>query len=114
MLTFLAALLTAGAGLWSVVDVFSSKRLGKTWQALLHPTHGYRFPLHSLFATALLLLPLVLGLLARYGMRRRGASVTFIVLTLLIIAMQFWLGIAMVYDGHSGMVYRFNAVVTPQ
>jgi hypothetical protein len=108
LLTFLAALVTAFAGLWSVVNTFNRRSLQRNWESLLHPSGQNRLLLHSIFGAGVLLLPLILALLARYGRRRRGATTVFLILIVLAIGVQFFLGIAMYYDGHKGPLYRFN------
>jgi hypothetical protein len=108
LLAFLAALVTALAGLSSVVDDFSAKRLTRNWESLQHPKGEYRLLLHVIFGASLILLPLILALLARYGRRRRGVTTVFLALIVLAIACQFWLGIALFYDGRHGFIYRFT------
>lgn len=113
MLTFLAVLCTAAAGLWSVVNVFTSERLTRNWNELTHPDGKYRLILHAIFGVSLLLLPLILAGLARFGRRRRGFTGAFILLILIAIGIQVWLGIALYYDGGKGPIYRFTPVTPP-
>jgi uncharacterized membrane protein len=108
LLTFLVALVTAFAGVWSVVNTFNRQNLQRNWEYLMHPAGKYRLLLHSIFGASILLLPLILALLARYGRRRRGATTAFLILIVLAIGIQFFLGIAIYYDGPKGFFYRFN------
>jgi uncharacterized membrane protein len=114
LLTALAAIATAVVGLWSVLDVFNSQRLNKNWYDLTHPEGNYRLVLHVIFGSLLIILPLILASLARFGRRRRGFTGAFILLTVIAIGIQVWLGITLFYDTHQGPVYRFNPPVSVQ
>ncbi|HSU66611.1 MAG TPA: DUF2231 domain-containing protein [Tepidisphaeraceae bacterium] len=108
MLMFLLALCTALVGLWSVVDYFTPERFNRNWSELTHPGNTYRLVLHTIFGALLILLPLILALVARFGRRRRGLAYVFIALVVLAAGMQVWLGIALFYDGQKGPVFHFT------
>jgi uncharacterized membrane protein len=106
ILVCVAALITGIAGLWSAAGAFTSQRISQNVAEL---KSAPRFFIHAILATALILLPLIVAALARWGRRRRGITFAFLVLALLAIGFQFWLGIAMFYDGHKGPIIGFNA-----
>lgn len=96
------------AGLWTVVNVFSADTLKENVTMLRQPGH-IRVLLHVIFGTTVVVLTLVLAALARFGRRRRKLTAAFLVLSALVIALQFWLGLAMLYDGRTGPVLGFKS-----
>jgi hypothetical protein len=110
LLTCLAALATGIGGLWSAAGAFTPDHLSRNW---IEISGARRFLIHTILGTALILLPLILAAAARWGRRRRPMTYFFVVLAVLVIGFQFWLGIAMFYDGHKGPVVGFNTASKP-
>lgn len=108
-----AAICTAVAGIWSVIDVFTAERLRKNWAQLTESDHR-RLLAHSIVGVCLIVVSLLLAALARFGRRRRALSLFFLAVLVILIGLQIWLGVAMVYDGHNGPLYRFNAAAAAQ
>jgi uncharacterized membrane protein len=108
-----AAICTAVAGIWSVIDVFTTERLRRNWAQLTESDHR-RLLAHTIVGVFLILVPLLLAALARFGRRRRALSSLFLAVLVILIGLQIWLGVAMVYDGHNGPLYRFNAAAAAQ
>lgn len=104
------SLCTAVAGLWSVVGVFSADALKHNGQMLRrYDWNNLRLPLHLIFGITILVLALLLAALARFARRRRKLTVAFLSLLVLAIAAQFWLGLAMLYDGRTGPALGFKS-----
>lgn len=108
LLAFLAAAATSMAGVWSVIDYVTRERFDKNWHELTHPDGQYRLVAHALAGSCLIVLALILSLAARFGRRRRGFTGALLVLAVFVLAVQFWLGIVLYYDGHKGPLYRFS------
>lgn len=107
------ALCTAVAGLWSVLGVFSAASLKENGAMLRRNDWDHlRLPLHVVFGVTLVVLTLLLAALARFGRRRRKLTVGFLALIILVIAAQFWLGLALLYDGHTGPVLGFKSATS--
>jgi uncharacterized membrane protein len=109
LLTSLAAVATGVGGLWSAVGSFTPERLVQNRGEI---TAAPRFLLHTILGVALILLPLVLAMLTRWGRRQRGITYAFVLLIAMVIGFQFWFGIAMCYDGHKGPLLNFNSPPT--
>lgn len=108
LIALIAALCTVVAGLWSVVHVFAAETLKENLQMLKEPDHR-RLLLHVIFGVLLVVLTLLLAIFARWGRRSRRTTGGLILLLLLVTAFQLWLGIAMLYDGHEGPIFRFTS-----
>ena len=107
------ALGTAVAGLWAVLGAFSAASLKENGAMLRRYDWDHlRLPLHVVFGVTLAVLTLLLAALARFGRRRRKLTIGFLALIILVIAAQFWLGLAMLYDGHAGPVLGFKSPPT--
>jgi uncharacterized membrane protein len=114
LLTTLVGILTAMAGWWVLAsDVemtfadFDPRRLlnmvfPEDWRELP------RRPLHVVTAGAIILLPLLLAIFARWAPRRRGVLLFFAFLLILAVAAQVWLGVLLMWDTPVGKVFEFN------
>jgi len=96
------------AGLWSAINVFSADTLKQNVTMVRQPGH-IRLLLHLIFGVTVVVLTLALAALARFSRRRRKVTAAFLVLSVLVIALQFWLGLAMLYDGRTGPVLGFKS-----
>ena len=106
-----ATLSTAVAGAWSVVGALTRDHIQRNISEL-GESHHRRLLLHVIFGVTLLVLTLVLAGIARFARRQRGVSIVFLAVTVLVIAIQLWLGLAMLYDGHDGPLWRFSPTTT--
>jgi hypothetical protein len=111
MLAFVVLLLTAAAGLWSVVGTFDKDSLHNAIDEIRH--NHMRLLLHSLFGVSYVVLALALAGLAKFGRKKSTATSVFMIVAVLVIAVQIWLGILLLFDGHEGPVFKFNPAGTP-
>ena len=107
LLAAIAGLGAALAGLWSVIEVLTGESLKKNLHMVVQSDHR-RLLLHVIFGVTLVVLTLVLAGLGRFGRQRRRMNGAFLILFVLVTALQLWLGIALLYDGHSGPLLGFN------
>ena len=108
LVALVAGLCTAVTGLWSAVHVFSGDTLAENVRTLKEPEHR-RLLLHVVFGVTLVALTLLLAIFARWGRARRRFTGGLLALLVLVTAFQLWLGIAMLYDGHEGPIFRFTS-----
>lgn len=111
LMALIAALCTAVAGAWSVLHVFTSDTLRENARTLAQSEHR-RLMLHVVFGVALIVFTLLLAIFARWGRARRRLTGGLLVLLIVVTAIQLWLGIAMLYDGQPGPIFRFNPATT--
>jgi hypothetical protein len=107
LLAALLVLLTAGAGLWSVIDVFTGNALTNNWQVIQKPIYRRLF-LHAILGVTLLVLPLLLAIFVRFARKQRGFSAFLLFLLVVVVGLQLWFGIALLFDGHEGPLFHFN------
>lgn len=125
LLTALTVLLTMTAGWWTLAsesEAFEGRSFGEAAQVLWEMvctrdlnTSGdgqgsifNRRLLHVVTGTVILIVPLVLAGLSRWGPRAKLWLWIFAVLLILAVAAQIWLGILLTYDLPEGPVTRFN------
>lgn len=105
-------LLTSLAGVWflSGLDEVGGFKPAEIWNAIAGKP---RRLFHVITGGALLVLPLLLALAARFA--RRSKALLWIIGTVLLIALgvQVWLGILLLFDTPSGDIYRFNRAGEP-
>jgi hypothetical protein len=107
LLAFLLGVTTAVAGLWlagdwKLVALLGPNRKG-TWR-----TDIGRMGVHVIGGVSIVVLSLLLALITRVSRRARGVTVFFVLLLLLAVAAQVWLGILLLFDSDRGPVMRFN------
>ncbi|HEY7091188.1 MAG TPA: DUF2231 domain-containing protein [Tepidisphaeraceae bacterium] len=90
-------ILASGSGMWSLADV---------WKELIKPST--RRLAHAVAGVSIIVLPLILAMLARWGPRRKWTLALFSLLLLVAIAFQIWLGILLLFDTSEGSLTRFN------
>lgn len=112
MLAFVLFLLTAAAGIWSVTGNFSPDSLRANVNELKDTHTHLRLLLHLAFGLSIIALTVILAGVARWGRKKAGATQILLVLAVLAIAIQFWLGILLLFDGGRGSVFRFNSVTS--
>ncbi|MGB7157477.1 MAG: hypothetical protein WBD40_05390, partial [Tepidisphaeraceae bacterium] len=106
---FLFALLTAGVGYWMLIRGDGVQNLLDF--AGLWNNHINLYPrrmFHAIAGSAIVLLPLLLALFARFAPRARGIIFLISLLLIAAAAAQVWLGILMMWDTPSGPVRGFN------
>ena len=101
------ALAGAGAGLWSVVNVFDPVAFQANWYELRGATH-HRLLLHVIFGVSAAVLLLLLSGFVRFWRRNRMLTIILMVLLGVAILLQLWFGILMLYDGHTGPITGFT------
>jgi uncharacterized membrane protein len=132
MLTFLIALVTFAGGLWVMArgsDILDKMRDQPAsipmliWtQVRLDPTatdptlKNYRSFTHFVAGSAIVVLPLVLALLARFAPRRKWLLSFFTLLLALAVTAQVWVGVLLMYDTGTGKLLYFyrEPVVTAE
>lgn len=112
MLAFVLFLLTAAAGIWSVTGNFSPESLRANVNDLKDTHTHLRLLLHLAFGVSIVALTIILAGIARWGRKKAGATQILLLLAVLAIAIQFWLGILLLFDGHHGPIFRFNSATT--
>ncbi len=112
MLAFVVLLLTAAAGLWSVVGTFNRDSFSHAFEEIRHRDH-LRLLLHSLFGISYVVLAIILAGLAKFGRKKQTATSVFLAVAVLVIAVQIWLGILLLFDGHEGPLFRFEPAGNP-
>lgn len=100
-------LITAIAGLWATMPQFSLDNLQTNVQMLVRPDH-LRLSLHVLAGLALVLLPVGLAYASRY-LNRTWAAVCSVAL-LLLVPIQLWLGMLLLFDSHEGPLTGFQSI----
>lgn len=125
LLTALLVLVTMTAGWWTLAsqaDAFDGRDFSEGAQVLwemvynrdLNSTDGSgsifnrRF-VHVLTGSMILIMPLVLAGMARWGPRAKLWLWLFALLLIMAVAAQVWLGILLTYDLPEGPITRFNA-----
>jgi hypothetical protein len=110
LLTSLLAIGAAGFGWWVLLR---SESVQNVWDfAGLWNQHikiSDRRMLHVITAGAIVLLPLLLSLFARFAPRKRGLIFAFALLLIAAVALQVWLGILLMWDTPEGGFRGFNA-----
>lgn len=125
LLTALLVLVTMMAGWWTLAsqaDAFDGRDFSEGAQVLwemvynrdLNATDGSgsifnrRF-VHVMTGAVILVVPLVLTVLARWGPRAKLWLWLFALLLIVAVAAQVWLGVLLTYDLPEGPITRFNA-----
>src|SRR6185437_11091352 len=112
MLAFVLFLLTAAAGIWSVTGNFSPDSLRANVNDLKDTHTHLRLLLHLAFGLSIIALTVILAGVARWGRKKAGATQILLILAVLAIAIQFWLGILLLFDSHHGPIFRFNSATS--
>ncbi len=104
------ALLTAFFGYWSFNEgsAFTGQALSDNADVLGHSDH-HRVLLHVIMAACLVVLPLLLAMFVRWMRRGRIVPLVTTGLLIVVVGLQMWWGIAILYDGHVGPLFGFNA-----
>jgi uncharacterized membrane protein len=112
LVAFIAALLTGLIGLWMLANDAQSWNLKALWDQVFHdsPVNGQfatRTQAHVICGSAMIFLPLLLALFARFAPRRRMLLAPFAILLGLAIVAQIWLGILLLFDTSGGPLMHF-------
>ncbi len=110
LLTALFAVATTGFGWWVLLRSESVQNIwdfGGLWNQ--HIKISDRRMLHAIGAGAIVLLPVILSLVARFSPRKRGLIFGLGLLLILAVALQVWLGVLLMWDTPEGAVVRFNS-----
>lgn len=110
--TFVVALLTAAAGDWATLSTLGENPVRKNLQMLTDPAH-LRLILHVVVGLGIVLIPMLFAIGLHYQRERTGWSKLGVALVLVTVPLQLWLGTLMLFDGHEGPLYRFNAAGEP-
>ncbi|HEX8524989.1 MAG TPA: DUF2231 domain-containing protein [Tepidisphaeraceae bacterium] len=106
--TFLLAVATAFFGYWSVTrqNPFDGQTFRGNLELLKHQDHR-RLLAHVIAGVLIILFPLLLGLIVRV-MRGKGLALILMLVLLIATGLQVWFGIALLYDGYQGPLFKFN------
>lgn len=112
VIAMLLAMATAGTGLimfgaWRPSEILSqlrTDRLNDVWRPVVH----------VYLALSLITLTLVLAILIRFWPRRRFIMGVLSTLLVLIVMVQAWTGILMLFDGPEGTLMHFNPPAPPR
>jgi len=114
MLAFLLAAVAAGAGLWTLAS-FSGVSSPRGLYEQVVQLDAHRRPhvtrrfAHAVTGLAIIVLPLILALAARYSPRRGFIAAGFGFLLAVAIGAQVWFGSLLMLDSPDGPLNRFNA-----
>lgn len=109
LLTALLAVATAAYGWWVLVRSESVQNMwdfAGLWNH--HIKVSDRRMVHVIGAAAIVLLPLILALLARFAPRKRGIIFGLSLLLIAAVALQVWLGILLMWDTPDGALTGFK------
>ena len=104
----LIAVATAFFGAWSTIGELADDPIQKLREQVLDPERR-RLLWHSILGISIVALPLILGLIVRLARRQRLVPLILTGILLIVIGLQIWIGIVILYDGYEGPAYRFNA-----
>jgi len=99
-------IVTAFLGAWSVMGDFTGEALKSNLEMLKEADHR-RLLIHVIVGVCIVLLPVVLAIVVRFMGRGRALGLLLVVVLLIAVGLQLWLGIAMLYDSHEGPMFRF-------
>lgn len=103
------ALATAFFGFWSVMELkFTGEAFRQNFDLLRDPEHK-RLLMHAIIGVLIVITPLVLGVWTSVGRNQRFIPLALTAAAVIAIGLQVWFGIAMLYDGSEGPLFRFNA-----
>ncbi len=106
--------ITAFFGYWETMkeatfrETFTGENLSSNLKLIQQSDHR-RLLLHVIFGIAIIVLPILLGVLGRIARSARIIALLLTLLLLFAISAQIWMGILLLYDGHEGPLVRFNA-----
>jgi hypothetical protein len=114
LLAFVAAALTSLAGWWALGFHHGSYDPKTLWGLVTGDGHVRQLA-HLIAGGAIIVLPLLMALLARFARRSRTTASVFALVLVLVLAAQVWLGILLLFDqtnlsNDSGPWYRFQQV----
>lgn len=100
-------LLTALAGAWFLagLDEVGGFKPQDMWKAIVGKP---RRLFHVATGGALLVLPLILALVARFARRSKALLWIFGLLLIIALGVQVWLGVLLLFDTPTGDIYQFN------
>jgi hypothetical protein len=101
LITVVLALLTIGAGLWTL-GIFNVQ------EVINYLKDFNRAMIHTLLAGSIVVLTLILALLTRFAGRSKSALAIFAILLLAAVVAQVWMGILLLFDGARGPLGHFN------
>lgn len=109
LLTSLAALLTAGGGVFILAMDMGEWSIGKLWKDAIvsdiQDSNHRRRLAHAIAGLAIVILPLVLAILGRWAPRGKVLLGIFSALLLIAVGLQLWFGIALLYDSPEGPLF---------
>lgn len=108
LLTSLAALLTAGGGVFILAMEMEKWSIGELWtDAIIGAMHdgNSRRMAHAIAGLTIVILPLVLAILGRWAPRGKVLLGIFSALLLIAVGLQLWFGIALLYDSPEGPLF---------
>jgi len=103
------AIVTAVAGAWAALGVFSKAAFREGLEELRQADHR-RLALHVALGVLIIVLSLFLAALVRFARRWRRPAGILAGLVLLLIAWQIWVGVLITFDSPEGSLFRFAAV----
>lgn len=104
-----AALLVALAGLWLTGDWRVAALLEPLRQEPMQVGHDRVF-WHVVFGVSIIVMIAVLSLSSRFLARGKFVNSVWIIMLLIAVALQLWMGILLLYDGMNGPLTAFRAV----
>jgi uncharacterized membrane protein len=119
LLAFLLGLLTFTGGLFVIArgaDLFEPmsnqpKQIPNLLWEQIKPPHGQKIDrlfAHAATGAAIIILPIVLGLLSRFAPRERIILLLTTLLLLAAVGVQIWLGVLLMFDSPDGPATAFN------
>ena len=114
LLTFVVVGATVTAGLWTLASFTDTWHRRELYEQIVQldakrrPELTRRFA-HAVTGTAILLLPLILGLAARFSPRRGFIAAGFGLLLGVAVGAQIWFGSLLMLDSPAGRLDRFNS-----
>jgi hypothetical protein len=107
ILAILAGAATLASGLWIIGILQQPLALLSELKQAWHEGE-WRTLIHGCGAPAIVLLSMLLGILLRFAPRWLVRISFLLVILVLVVALQAWTGMLMLFDGPEGPVYRFN------
>jgi hypothetical protein len=106
LLACLVAALTAGGGYYLLARGYENWNVQELWRDAIKV--NTRRLAHVIAGAAIVVLPLVLAMLARWAPRAKWLLIPVSLLLVVAVAFQVWVGVLLLFDSPEGPVNRFN------
>ncbi len=108
LLTGVLGIFTAAAAAWAVEESWNLEEIKHLFLDPEERTTEARLFYHVIGGGVIILIPLVLALLTRFSRGGRLLGGVLIGALVLVLGVQTWLGVAMLFDGHRGPLLRLT------